>query len=71
MTNPTGTDDLLLTPGQVAALFGVARNTIHRWTEQGRLPATLTPGGHHRYRQHDITPILATATPRTRLQLPR
>jgi excisionase family DNA binding protein len=65
-------DELLLTASQVAALFGVGRKTINRWTDQGRLPlAATTPGGHHRYRHHDITTILATAVPRTRLEIPR
>jgi excisionase family DNA binding protein len=71
VTVRTGPEELLLTASRVAALFGVGRKTINRWTDQGRLPATLTPGGHRRYRHREITPIAAAAVPRTRLEIPR
>lgn len=71
MSVRTGPEELLLTACQVAALFGVGRKTINRWTDQGRLPATTTPGGHRRYRHSQIVPILAAAIPHTRWELPR
>ena len=65
-------DELLLTASQVAALFGVGRKTINRWTDQGRLPvAATTPAGHPRYRHHDINTLMATAIRHTRWTLPR
>ena len=42
-----------LTLGQAAAYLGVAQSTI-RWSDQGRLPAFYTPGGHRRYRRRDL-----------------
>jgi len=50
----------LMTPGQVAARFGVDPHTVTRWANAGRLPAVRTPGGHRRYRRADVE---ALATP--------
>jgi excisionase family DNA binding protein len=38
-----------LRPAEVAALLGVARQTVHDYESQGRLTARRTPGGHRRY----------------------
>jgi excisionase family DNA binding protein len=43
------TSTRLLRPSQVAALLGVARQTVHDYESQGRLQAQRTPGGHRRY----------------------
>lgn len=39
----------LLRPGQVAALLGVSRQTVHDYETAGRLRAERTLGGHRRY----------------------
>ena len=45
----------LLSAGQVAALVDVDIRTVRRWAEAGFLPAaTLTPGGHRRWRREDV-----------------
>ncbi len=60
MSQPTAPEELLLTASQVAALLGVGRKTINRWSDEGRLPiTTVTDGGHRRYRLDDLAPILA------------
>ena len=41
----------LLTPGQVARMFDVDRQTVTRWAAAGRLGFIRTPGGHHRFRE--------------------
>jgi len=62
VSHPTAPEELLLTASQVAALLGVGRKTINRWTDEGRLPiTTVTDGGHRRYRLDDLAPILAGA----------
>ena len=35
-----------LTLGQAAKFLGVAQSTIRKWSDQGRVPAFYTPGGH-------------------------
>lgn len=47
-----------LTPREVAQIFGVRTTTIARWARAGRLQATLTPGGHRRYRRADVQELL-------------
>jgi excisionase family DNA binding protein len=42
--------DALLTPREVAELFGVRTTTIVRWAREGTLTPLRTPGGHRRYR---------------------
>jgi excisionase family DNA binding protein len=36
------------TTGDVAAMFGVTRQTVLNWCERGRLPSVVTPGGQRR-----------------------
>jgi excisionase family DNA binding protein len=48
-----------LTLGQAARYLGVAQSTIRKWSDQGRLPAFYTPGGHRRYRQRDLDQFVA------------
>ncbi len=43
-----------LTLGQAAKFLGVAQSTIRKWSDQGRVPAFYTPGGHRRFRRRDL-----------------
>jgi excisionase family DNA binding protein len=56
MMNP---DDELLTPREVAELFGVRTTTIARWAREGRLDPFRTPGGHRRYRRSSVRALIA------------
>ncbi|AEI10678.1 MULTISPECIES: BldC family transcriptional regulator [Cellulomonas] len=47
-------EDVLLTPGEVAALFRVDPKTVARWAGAGRLTPIRTPGGHRRYREAEV-----------------
>jgi excisionase family DNA binding protein len=47
-----------LTLGQAAKYLGVAQSTIRKWSDQRRLPAFYTPGGHRRYRRGDLDTFL-------------
>lgn len=49
----------LMTPGEVARLFGVDPKTVSRWADAGKLPALRTLGGHRRYRQEHVRALLA------------
>jgi excisionase family DNA binding protein len=59
---PTGEPDWL-TLGQAARFLGVAQSTIRKWSDQGRVPAFYTPGGHRRYRRRDLETFLDRSGP--------
>ena len=59
---PTGEPDWL-TLGQAAKFLGVAQSTIRKWSDQGRVPAFYTPGGHRRYRRRDLETFLERSGP--------
>ena len=52
-----------LTLGQAAKFLGVAQSTIRKWSDQGRVPAFYTPGGHRRYRRADLDNFLNRSGP--------
>jgi hypothetical protein len=39
----------VLTPAQVALIFGSDPKTVTRWEKAGKLTAITTPGGHRRF----------------------
>jgi excisionase family DNA binding protein len=59
---PAGEPDWL-TLGQAAKYLGVAQSTIRKWSDQGRVPAFYTPGGHRRYRRRDLDNFLERSGP--------
>ena len=59
---PSGEPDWL-TLGQAAKYLGVAQSTIRKWSDQGRVPAFYTPGGHRRYRRGDLDNFLERSGP--------
>ena len=62
---PSGEPDWL-TLGQAARFLGVAQSTIRKWSDQGRVPAFYTPGGHRRYRRRDLEAFLERSGPGAR-----
>ncbi len=48
----------LLTPREVAQMFGVDTKTLARWAKAGKVPSIRTLGGHRRYREHEIRELL-------------
>src|ERR671937_887228 len=60
--NPRGESEWL-TLGQAARFLGVAQSTIRKWSDQGRVPAFYTPGGHRRYRRSDLEMFLERSGP--------
>jgi excisionase family DNA binding protein len=52
-----------LTLGQAARFLGVAQSTIRKWSDQGRVAAFYTPGGHRRFRRGDLDAFLARSGP--------
>jgi excisionase family DNA binding protein len=47
-------DENLLTPREVAHLFGVDPKTVTRWARAGRLTTLRTLGGHRRYLNSEV-----------------
>jgi excisionase family DNA binding protein len=52
-----------LTLGQAAKFLGVAQSTIRKWSDQGRMPAFYTPGGHRRFRRQDLEAFVDRSGP--------
>lgn len=55
-TKPAASE--LLTPSEVARLFGVDAKTVTRWATDGKLPCIRTLGGHRRYPKADVQRLL-------------
>jgi len=54
--------DNLLTPSEVAALFRVDPKTVTRWAKAGKLTSIKTLGGHRRYKESEVKSILKSIT---------
>ena len=52
--------EILLTPREVAELFGVDPKTVTRWAKAGKLTSIRTLGGHRRYRESEVRELLKT-----------
>ena len=48
----------LMTPAEVAALFGVNVKTPGRWAKAGKIRSIRTPGGRRLYREADVRALL-------------
>lgn len=48
----------LLTPAEVADLFGVRPATVTKWAKAGKLTAQYTLGRHRRYRESEVRALL-------------
>jgi excisionase family DNA binding protein len=48
------TEDALLSPGEVARLFGISPKTVARWADTGVLMSFRTLGGQRRFRWADV-----------------
>ena len=52
----------LLTPGEVALMCRVDPKTVTRWASAGRIGSIRTPGGHRRFRESEVSALLADLT---------
>jgi excisionase family DNA binding protein len=55
----------LLTPSEVAALFRVDPKTVTRWAKAGKLTSIKTLGGHRRYKESEVKSLLKSITSTT------
>ena len=51
-------NDELLTPAEVAALFRVDPKTVTRWANEGKLSPMRTLGGHRRYSTSEVRNLM-------------
>ncbi len=56
---PQRGDELLMTSGQVAALFGVKPRAVRGWADARKLTVLRTLGGHRRYQAAEVRALLA------------
>jgi excisionase family DNA binding protein len=49
----------LLTIGQARKLLGVSEVTLRHWTDEGKIKAFVTPGGHRRYVESELRSFIA------------
>jgi len=57
-----------LTIRDACVLLGVDQSTLRRWSDAGKVPVFLTPGGHRRYAEEDVLALAKGAVrPRRRI----
>ncbi len=61
MAHREESDDPLLTPAEVAAMFKVNSKTVTRWAMAGKIKAIRTLGGHRRFRLSEVRAAVASA----------
>ena len=64
MTTAQHEHDEVITLPVAARLLGVGPTTLKRWSDQGRIPHTRTPGGHRRFLRSVILDLRALVDPR-------
>ena len=50
----------LMTPGQVASMFGVRPKAVRAWADARKLTVIRTLGGHRRYREVEVLALRAS-----------
>ena len=52
----------LLTIGEACQVLGVSEVTLRQWTDEGKVKAFITPGGHRRYPEAELKQLLGSTT---------
>ena len=50
-------DESFLTSGEAARILHVSSKTVDRWADQGRVPCSVTLGGHRRFSRRAILAV--------------
>lgn len=56
--SPPDSGEVLLTVTEAAAIVRVSKQSICRYSDQGKLPTLRTPGNHRRFRRSDVEALL-------------
>jgi excisionase family DNA binding protein len=59
----TPPDSIRLSLGPAARLLGVDPDTLRRWSDEGRIEAFTTPGGHRRFDRRELERLLGARHP--------
>ena len=57
-------DDEYIRTAEAARILGVSTKTVTRWAKDGRIPHTVTLGGHCRFPSRAVHQLARTLTPR-------
>jgi len=52
--------EALMTPGEVARIFGVKPKAVRAWGDARKLTVIRTLGGHRRFRQAEVLALVAS-----------
>lgn len=56
---PRSSPGTWVTIGEACDILGVDQSTLRRWSDEGRIPVFLTPGGHRRFSRQDLDSLVA------------
>ena len=45
---------VLLSPSEAAEILNISPVTLRQWSQKGRIPFQITPGGHRRYKKSEL-----------------
>lgn len=46
--------EAFLNIGEASRILGVSETALRQWTDEGKIKAFVTPGGHRRYSRYDL-----------------
>jgi len=53
-------DEPLVTISEAAGILGVSEVALRQWTDEGRIKAFITPGGHRRYSKTELKKFMSS-----------
>ena len=56
------TEEPLVTISEASRILGVSDATLRQWTDEGRIKAFITPGGHRRYAKPELKKLTSSQT---------
>ncbi|HEY49917.1 MAG TPA: helix-turn-helix domain-containing protein, partial [Dehalococcoidia bacterium] len=52
--------ETVVTISEASHILGVSEAALRQWTDEGRIRAFITPGGHRRYAMDDIRKFMSS-----------
>lgn len=56
------TGRMLMTIGEACQMLGVSEASLRQWTDEGKVKAFVTPGGHRRYSEGELRSLMKQQT---------